>query len=181
MIQNVSRARLVLGTHIERASLGTLRHRSTNDKRVVPIVRRSVQLNIQRLTLSRVPVLLSQITLGRQLQNRSGRDISSRSFRRLILGRRCRGWRPRRSQAAGDAVRIDSLAWTEQFKDYFRADIRVSLRLNSRKISQEWAIDISNIFNTKNPLFQVYDGDTNTTRTLNQLGFLPIAQYRIEF
>ncbi len=81
----------------------------------------------------------------------------------------------------GFEVRLDSLAWEEQFKPYFRADLRAGLRINSRKISQEIAFDVSNIFNTRNPLFQLYDADSNSLRVVNQIGFLPILQYRLEF
>ena len=85
------------------------------------------------------------------------------------------------SAIAEEAVYVDSEAWSLQFKPYFRADLRVSIRWNLKKLSQELAIDISNIFNTKNVLFQIYDVDSNEIRPVNQLGFLPIAQYKIEF
>ena len=72
-------------------------------------------------------------------------------------------------------------AFSERFTDYFRADIRVKLRLNSKKVSQEWAIDISNVLNNQNPLNVVYDRTTNSLRTNYQIGFFPVGQYRIEF
>ena len=72
-------------------------------------------------------------------------------------------------------------AWTLRFKDYFRMDFRAKVRLNSKKISQELIIDISNILNTQNPLNVVYDVSTRSLRTNYQLGFFPVAQYRIEF
>lgn len=79
------------------------------------------------------------------------------------------------------AVYRTELAFSEQLKDYFRADIRIKIRLNSSKVSQELAFDISNIFNTQNPLNVVYDRPTNSLRTNYQLGFFPVVQYRIEF
>ncbi|MCB9231891.1 MAG: TonB-dependent receptor [Bacteroidia bacterium] len=85
------------------------------------------------------------------------------------------------SQLAGNAVFLDDQAYSKQFKPYFRSDFRVALMVNSKKVSQSFAIDISNIFNTQNPMFQIYDPDANELRVVNQLGILPVAQYRIEF
>lgn len=96
-------------------------------------------------------------------------------------GRRYTPIDPVASGLAGVEVRIDSLAYSEQFQPYFRANVRLSLQANGKRVSQSIAIDLTNIFNTRNPLYQVYDVDTNTLRVINQLGFLPILQYRIEF
>lgn len=74
-----------------------------------------------------------------------------------------------------------SQAWTLRFKDYFRLDVRAKLRLNSSKVSQEIAFDVSNILDTQNPLNVVYDHGTRALRTNYQLGFFPVVQYRIEF
>lgn len=76
---------------------------------------------------------------------------------------------------------IDSLAWTAQTKPYFRADFRVSFRINGKKVSQEFAVDVSNILNTKNVLLLTYDPATARVREVYQLGRLPIIQYKIEF
>ncbi|HEX2901641.1 MAG TPA: TonB-dependent receptor, partial [Bacteroidia bacterium] len=60
-----------------------------------------------------------------------------------------------------DAVYIDSLAYTQQFKNYFRVDMRVSLRLNRPKVSHEIAIDLINMLGIKNPLTILYNPDLN--------------------
>ncbi|MBP6722436.1 MAG: hypothetical protein KA239_08945, partial [Bacteroidia bacterium] len=72
-------------------------------------------------------------------------------------------------------------AFTERLKDYFRTDIRLKVRLNSKKVSQEFAFDVSNVFNTQNPLNVVYDIPSRSLRTNYQIGFFPVVQYRIEF
>ncbi len=85
------------------------------------------------------------------------------------------------SQTSVFAVYEDDRAFSERLKGYFRADLRAKVRLNSKKISQEWAFDVSNIFNTKNPLNIVYDLTSKSLRTNYQIGFFPVVQYRIEF
>lgn len=72
-------------------------------------------------------------------------------------------------------------AWSLKLKDYFRFDIRAKARINSPKISQEIALDISNILDTQNPLNVVYDRGGNSQRINYQLGFFPVVQYRVEF
>ncbi|MFN8393470.1 MAG: TonB-dependent receptor [Bacteroidia bacterium] len=85
------------------------------------------------------------------------------------------------SQGTVLGVYDQSKAFSERLKDYFRTDIRVKFRLNSRKVSQEWALDISNVFNTQNPLNVVYDVPSKSLRTNYQIGFFPVIQYRVEF
>nr|MBP6640048.1 TonB-dependent receptor [Bacteroidia bacterium] len=85
------------------------------------------------------------------------------------------------SQTSIFAVYETDKAFTERLKDYFRTDIRLKVRLNSKKVSQEFAFDVSNVFNTQNPLNVVYDIPSRSLRTNYQIGFFPVVQYRIEF
>ena len=75
----------------------------------------------------------------------------------------------------------DDLAYSEKFKDYFRADIRMAFRLEGKKTSQEWAFDIQNVTNAQNPLYIQYDPDKQEINTIYQLGLFPMMQYRITF
>lgn len=43
------------------------------------------------------------------------------------------------------------------------------------------ALDFQNILNTKNIFSQYYDPATQEMQTKYQLGFLPLAYYRVEF
>jgi hypothetical protein len=79
------------------------------------------------------------------------------------------------------AVYENDKAFSQRLKDYFRTDMRAKVRLNSKKVSQEFALDISNIFNTQNPLNVVYDVASKSLRTNYQIGFFPVVQYRVEF
>ncbi len=72
-------------------------------------------------------------------------------------------------------------AYTEKFSDYFRADVRVAFRLDGKNISQEWAFDVQNITNHKNPLQKTFNIATGEPETTYQLGLFPMVQYRITF
>ncbi len=92
------------------------------------------------------------------------------------------------SNFSGDAVVIDSQRNTLQFKPYFRADIKLGVRFNSKKATHEIALDLVNIFNNKNILSQSYSyglnrqtGGKDPFYYQYQLGFLPIFYYRLDF
>lgn len=85
------------------------------------------------------------------------------------------------SQAARQTIRTDSLAYTEQIKDFRRLDIKIRFRLNHRKFSQEIALDIGNITDRKNIWRQYYDPDTNSLKYAYLLGRIPVFLYKVEF
>ncbi len=75
---------------------------------------------------------------------------------------------------------------TRQFRPYFRVDLKINFRLNGKKISHEFALDLVNVLNTKNTLNLTYapnplDKTANPVKENYQLGFLPIFYYRIDF
>jgi hypothetical protein len=90
------------------------------------------------------------------------------------------------SDAIGDFVVIDSLRNTLQFPDYFRADAKLGVRINGKKLSHEIAIDLVNVFGTKNLLALTYSSDLAEQGLYPfikeyQLGFLPLFYYRVDF
>lgn len=75
---------------------------------------------------------------------------------------------------------------TLQFKDYFRADIKVKVVFNRARTSHEIGVDLVNIANTKNALKLTYSPDPANPQQgrivqENQLGFLPLVYYKIDF
>jgi hypothetical protein len=86
-----------------------------------------------------------------------------------------------KSKAFGDGVIIQSSRNIHQSKNYFRADLKLGLRINAKKISHEIAIDIVNVFKTKNILSIEYNADKNKTFEKLQLGFLPLFYYKVDF
>lgn len=90
------------------------------------------------------------------------------------------------SNAIGDLVVVDSLRNTLRFKDYFRTDIKLGVRINAKRITHEIAIDLVNILNTKNVLSNTYNYDLAAQGAYPfiqqyQLGFLPLFYYKIDF
>jgi hypothetical protein len=79
------------------------------------------------------------------------------------------------------AVYVDSLAFSKQFKDYQKVDLKFSYRLNSKKVSHYFFIHIENIFNRKNVLRQVYNDNKKSIVEEYQLGLFPYGGYRVEF
>ena len=49
------------------------------------------------------------------------------------------------SRNAGSTVRIEENAYGSRYPDYFRMDIKATYRRQSKKITQEWIIDIQNV------------------------------------
>lgn len=86
-----------------------------------------------------------------------------------------------RSAEVGYEVRRENNAFSESFDDYLRADLKVSYRINARKVTHEFALDIQNITNRDNEFARIYDPRTNTVHTQYQIGLFPVPQYRILF
>lgn len=85
-----------------------------------------------------------------------------------------------------ELVIIDSLRNSLQFRNYFRLDIKLGFKMNSKKVTHEFGIDLVNILNTKNILTLVYApdpriSDDNPLKVENQLGFLPLFYYKLDF
>ena len=90
------------------------------------------------------------------------------------------------SNAYGDAVVIDSLRNSKSMKPYFRTDLKIGAKFNSRRVTHEIALDLVNVFGNKNELSYTYSSDLASQGKdpylkQYQLGFLPIFYYRIDF
>jgi CarboxypepD_reg-like domain/TonB-dependent Receptor Plug Domain len=90
------------------------------------------------------------------------------------------------SNIYNDAIVLDSQRNTLHFRPYFRADLKLGVRFNSKKVTHEIALDVVNIFNTKNILSATYSyGLVQPGKDpwfyQYQLGFLPIFYYRLDF
>jgi hypothetical protein len=68
-----------------------------------------------------------------------------------------------------------------KYKDYLRADLKVGVRLNGKKITQEWALDVQNLTNRQNIFREVFDSGTQSIKQEYQIGFFPVFLYKITF
>ena len=78
----------------------------------------------------------------------------------------------------------DELVNTIQFKPYFRADAKINYRINAKKVTHEFSIDLINFLGIENILTLTYAPDHpsgNPIREEYQLGFLPIFYYKLDF
>ena len=85
------------------------------------------------------------------------------------------------SQISGETEYDFDHAYEDRRKDYFRTDIKFAYRVNRKKATHEFALDINNIFDTQNIFQQTYNAKTNSVKTEYQLGFLPIPMYKLTF
>jgi len=86
------------------------------------------------------------------------------------------------SQKAKENVFIDSLTNTLRFKPYFRTDFKINFKINTRKLTHELALDLVNLFGTKNILSISYSPYNSGEMIENyQLGFLPLFYYKLDF
>ncbi len=85
------------------------------------------------------------------------------------------------SSVAGYAVFLEKQAFTLQNPDYFRTDIRASIKWNRRRVTSTLSLDIQNVSNRQNVFGQGWDKEKNKIVTYYQMGLLPILNYKIEF
>jgi len=87
------------------------------------------------------------------------------------------------SQNVGFEILQDDIAFSEQYDDYLRLDLKLSLTLNSnaKKASHKFYIDLQNITNRDNVFVRNYNRTTNNVEQINQTGFFPDFGYRFQF
>ena len=85
------------------------------------------------------------------------------------------------SAIEGQTVYQEEQAFSINPKDYFKLDLRISLKNNKRKFSSTLALDIQNVSNQQNIAYTYFDTQKNAVLTEYQLGIIPILSYRIEF
>ncbi|MEL6673394.1 MAG: TonB-dependent receptor [Bacteroidota bacterium] len=85
------------------------------------------------------------------------------------------------SRMRGQTVRIGDLAFSEQHPDYLRIDLKTTFRMNLKKVTQEWSLDLQNVTNRSNVFGQDYSRTSQEIETTFQIGLFPVVQYRILF
>lgn len=128
------------------------------------------------------------ILLGKEFYfNKSKTDVRSKSSLLVDIkftlngGQRYLPILLNESNSAGQTIYDMPNAFIPKYKDYFRTDIKVGYKLNGKKITQEWSLNIQNASNHRNVFSQVYDAVSKKIVTRYQIGLLPILQYKVLF
>lgn len=119
--------------------------------------------------------------LGREIKTSKGGILSLNLRTTYAGGRRYPYIDLDESRRQGRQVFNPDLAYSEREKSFFRTDFRIGFKKNGKKVTQEWAIDIQNIFNVQNVLLRQYNSKTGEIEKLNQIGIFPVPFYRIQF
>ncbi|WP_300664455.1 TonB-dependent receptor [Fluviicola sp.] len=85
------------------------------------------------------------------------------------------------SIAAGETKFVTSQTYGKRMPDYYRLDIRLSLKRNYKRLTSTVALDIQNTTNRKNVGGQYFDEKTGNVKYWYQSPLLPILSYRLEF
>lgn len=81
----------------------------------------------------------------------------------------------------GYEVRDWSRAYENRYDDYIRTDLRLGLKMNYKRCSQEWAIDLQNLTGQQSIFSEGFDAGKGEIYQTYQQGFYPMFLYRITF
>ncbi len=85
------------------------------------------------------------------------------------------------SLEARTAITIDSQAFSQTYKNYFRPDLRIAYRQNKPKYAWTISLDLGNFVDYKNILRQYYDKQTNSIAFKYQMGLIPVLAFQVDF
>jgi hypothetical protein len=124
------------------------------------------------------------LTLGKEWtlsEKRKGRIIGF-NFKSVYVG----GYRYTpidlpASIASGETKYIDSRTFADKNPDYYRLDLRISVKRNYKSMTSTLALDIQNTTNRRNVGGQYFDAKTGQIKYWYQTPLIPILSYRLEF
>lgn len=82
---------------------------------------------------------------------------------------------------SGRELRMDDIAFSERYGEYFRWDVKFGMRINKKKVSHQFFVDFQNVTNRKNDFTRRYNQVTDEINLVEQIGFFPDVMYRIQF
>ena len=85
------------------------------------------------------------------------------------------------SRLVGTEVRYEDQLFEAQHPNYFRFDFKTSIKLDGKKMSQRWSVDLQNLTNQQNIFQAGYNATTENLGYIYQRGFFPNVQYAINF
>lgn len=85
------------------------------------------------------------------------------------------------SMNRGETVYDETKAFSIKNPDYFRMDIRISIKRNYAKLTSTLSLDLQNATNNQNIAGQYFDKNSGTIKYFYQAGLIPVLAYKIEF
>ncbi len=85
------------------------------------------------------------------------------------------------SAAEDETVYNYNQTFENKLDDYFRTDLRLSMKRQRERSTHTLSLDVQNLTNKQNMGGQYYNSETGEVETWYQTGLLPILAYRIEF
>lgn len=85
------------------------------------------------------------------------------------------------SKIFGIEILKNDKAFSEKLSNYFRIDAKIGIRMNGKKISQQFFLDFQNVTNHQNVFAKRYNRVSNKVDTLYQIGFFPDILWRVQF
>jgi hypothetical protein len=113
------------------------------------------------------------------LSNRSSIDFNFRlvwsgGIRSLYVNREA-------SKAAGIIIYDDAKAYSERYRDYVKADTKVTFKYDMKDVTAEFGVDLINLTDRNNIYSKTFNPGTGKTSYTYQQGFLPTAMLRVVF
>lgn len=87
------------------------------------------------------------------------------------------------SRTVGFEILQEENAFTQQYENYFRWDVKLGLKLNSskKKVFHQFFFDFQNVTNRENVFARQYNRLTDNIDQVDQIGFFPDFLYRVQF
>ncbi len=121
--------------------------------------------------------------VGKEIKFNNGKTIMFDIKTTYAGGKRKTPWHAELIPGTANYRKIynEAKAFSSKTKDYFKIDFRISYKINGKTTTQEWGIEITNLFNTKNILKEDFNKQTGEPIYIYQMPFMLIPQWRILF
>jgi hypothetical protein len=98
-------------------------------------------------------------------------------------GKRSTPWQVEQIQGTQFYERVweEDKAFSVKMKDFAKTDLKISFKLNGKSVTQEWGLEITNLFNAKNIQQDQFNKQTGEVTEVYQMPFMVIPQWRIYF
>jgi TonB-dependent Receptor Plug Domain len=121
------------------------------------------------------------LSLGKEWLNKKGRVYGVNTRLNYVGGLVNYALDEAASKVKGETIYSYNKPASDRNPAYFRPDLRLYKRKTVNKKTTTLSLDFQNVSNTQNKAYQYYDSYLSKVVSKNQLGLLPLLNYRIEF